>query len=217
MSALHPHNLGAAERAWAVALILAWIALFGGGQLVDTRPDRCAISPRTVEIFEGAKACGAEVDRDPTVAGLIRVLLFYTLTNLAILSSMASMIGAFGRIARLGEHANDTPDPDPSNPYLSGAVRGFFVYLVTISGILALVNDPFNTPHPSDYLRLAGFLSLASFAVSYEPAIFSEISEAAYERILRKMQGRPNGGNGNGARGRGSSGGGAEDDPDRRT
>ena len=66
---------------------------------------------------------------------------------------------------------------------MSGVLRGLFVYLFFISGLLLFDDKPFSTPGPGQYIRLAGFISLVSFLVNYRPNLFASISDWAYERI----------------------------------
>jgi hypothetical protein len=47
--------------------------------------------------------------------------------------------------------------------------------LCGLSGLLVLTNDPFAGGSPHKYVRLAGFLSLSSFMVNYNPKIFGGI------------------------------------------
>jgi len=62
-------------------------------------------------------------------------------------------------------------------------LRGFFVYLFLTSGLLLLDDAPFSNPTPGQYIRLAGFLSLFSFVVSYQPRLFNKLIVWAFERI----------------------------------
>jgi hypothetical protein len=62
-------------------------------------------------------------------------------------------------------------------------LRGFFVYLIMISGLLLLDVNPFSDPSPSQYIWLAGFLSLFGFVLSYEPRLFRKIIVWSYHQI----------------------------------
>ncbi|HEU4688404.1 MAG TPA: hypothetical protein VFS23_08595, partial [Vicinamibacterales bacterium] len=50
-------------------------------------------------------------------------------------------------------------------------------------GLLLLDDAPFVNTGPVQYIRLAGFLSLFSFVVSYHPRLFSALLSAASQRI----------------------------------
>jgi len=46
-----------------------------------------------------------------------------------------------------------------------------------------VIDKPFSSPGPRQYIRLAGFISLISFLVNYRPNLFATISDWAFERI----------------------------------
>lgn len=56
-----------------------------------------------------------------------------------------------------------------SGVLLSALARGFFVYLSILSGLLVLTGDPFDSPTPGQYFRLAGTTSLFCFIVGWQP------------------------------------------------
>lgn len=120
------------------------------------------------------------------------ILFFFLPLNLAMVSAAAGALGAFGNKANL-EHDRTKPvtealpgpsrSVDVSSPILSGLLRGLFVYLFFISGLLLFDDKPFSSPGPGQYIRLAGFISLISFLVNYRPHLFTTISDWAFERI----------------------------------
>ena len=57
------------------------------------------------------------------------------------------------------------------------------MYLFMMSGLLLLDDSPFSDTGPGQYIRLAGFLSLFSFVVSYQPRLFSSLMMSAFQRI----------------------------------
>ncbi len=183
-----------AEFALTVLLFAGWLMVFAGGILIDTQPYRYRISPTGVAALENtpvAEAVPGLESRTPSPApGLITswivVLLWFLPLNLALICVTAGGLGAVGQRANL--HADDVrrSPGDTSHPYLSSLLRGFFVYLFFISGLLILDDAPFATSSPSQYVRLAGFLSFFSFAVNYNPALFSHISDLAHRRIQTK-------------------------------
>ncbi len=140
----------------------------------------------------------------------IIVALFFTPTNVALLCVLAGLLGALGARANLrtgrpllgargaapggpggngGDGASGADGPvltvhiDNVNPYLSGALRGFFVYLMVISGLLVMLGNPFENITPFSYIRFAGLLSLFSFAVSYDPDLFSSLLQRVGDRV----------------------------------
>ena len=135
-------------------------------------------------IFDGE----AERPLQPVMTWLV-ALLFFTPLNLAFISASAGMLGSLGSIANLN------PDPgsdagtasnsaqDRTNPLISGLLRGMFVYLFMISGMLLFDDSPFSATSADQYLRLAGFVSLFSFIVNYQPNVFGTLIAWANERI----------------------------------
>lgn len=99
----------------------------------------------------------------------------YTVTNLAILACLASLLGAFGQLANLDRDHPEQRPVDRTNPYLSAAIRGILVYLVFLSGNLVLIDEPFADTNASSYFRLAAVVSLAAFMVSYNPTLLRKI------------------------------------------
>lgn len=132
------------------------------------------------------------------------LLLFFLPLNLAMVSSAAGALGAIGNKANLDQDTTEsslrsaqtnlngdqapTNSRDDSSPIMSGLLRGLFVYLFFISGLLLFDDKPFSSPGPGQYIRLAGFISLISFLVNYRPHLFATLSDWAFERLnSRKM------------------------------
>lgn len=199
-------KLGLPECALGFGVFVLWLGLFGGGILVDTEPYRQAISPDGAARLsdEGRPAATREREgREPSPPAaspsatqsvtatnkrhLLRawlvVLTCFLPLNLAWLCLSASTLGAVGNLANLSDDGDPSQSPDLTNPYMSAVLRGFFVYLFLMSGLLVLDNAPFSNAGPSQYIRLAGFLSLFSFVVSYQPRLFGSLLLSAFERI----------------------------------
>lgn len=172
------------------ALSPTWFVLFAAGLLVSTLPYRLAISPLAVSAAEMAN------DVQPAGSLLLSwlvVLTCYTPTNVALLSVVAGVLGSLGCRARLGPTSTGSGNQkaqrspcDQINPNLSGFLRGLFVYLAVISGLLVLVEDPFEVPTPQQYARLAGFISLLSFVTSYRSAIFAGLLDRVADALRRE-------------------------------
>lgn len=134
-------------------------------------------------------------------AAWLGLLLFFLPLNLAMVSSAAGAVGAVGNKANLEDdpmesnlngakpapslngNQEQTKSQDNSSPIMSGLLRGLFVYLFFISGLLLFDDKPFSSPGPGQYIRLAGFISLISFLVNYRPHLFATISDWAFDRI----------------------------------
>ena len=184
-----PSGLNMVECLAAAAVLLLWLMLFTGGTLIDTRPYRYAISP------EGVWAMDDEL-RQPNaeryvpagevpgqVVSWLIVLAFFMPVNLALVCVTAGTLGAFGSLANLQTDDEEFQSRDLSSPYVSAMLRGFFVYLFLISGLLLLDANPFADASPGQYVRLAGFLSLMSFVVNYHPQMFGQLVAWSFQRI----------------------------------
>jgi len=161
--------------------IIAWIGLFAAGIIVNSEPYRNQITGQ-----------GPGAGLENMILVWVIVLLCYTPTNIAALSLASGLMGALGRKATLHcepEEGEETTFPDdPINPYLSGLIRGFFMYLVIISGTVIVLETPFSAPSQEQYIRLAGIISIASFIISYNPQNFASFFQKAYDAITRKKR-----------------------------
>jgi hypothetical protein len=182
----------------AFLVFVAWLGLFAGGVTVDTEPARTVISPTAVAKLKvpPATAQSAPGVTAPTpsaaatstsartlAAAWTVVLLCFLPINLVWLCAASSVLGAFGNRANLTNDRAGRRLRDNSNPYLAAVLRGFFAYLFLISGLLLLDDSPFSNPAPGQYVRLAGFLSLLCFVVSYQPRLFNTLIVWAFHRI----------------------------------
>lgn len=184
------------ECSTAVGVFIAWIALFAVGILVDTEPYRRVISPTAVTKLASAVPGAQDQEAAKVVApappvasrsGLMKswviVIFCFLPVNLVWLCATSSALGAFGNRANLTNDRAGRQARDNNNPYIAAVLRGFFAYLFLISGLLLLDDAPFSNPAPAQYVRLAGFLSLLSFVISYQPRFFNTLIVWAFHRI----------------------------------
>jgi hypothetical protein len=153
-------------------VIAVWIIVFLGGILVDSSPYRTQIAS----------------GQGGLLSWLI-VLLVYTPTNIAMLSLLMGLLGALGRCATLSadKESSKESERDTINPFLSGVIRGFIVYLLTISGLLVVLAEPTLSPTgPEPYIRLASIISIVSFIVGYNPKYFGKLLNRASQGIKTK-------------------------------
>src|SRR5687767_14837835 len=136
-------------------VLICWMLLFGGGILVDTEPYRIAISPSgAAALAAGDTASPAAPvvapagDRPSLLVSWLVVLCCFLPLNLAWLCVASSTLGAFGNLANLGDDVMATRSRDTTNPYVSSVLRGFFVYLFMMSGLLLLDDAPFSDAGP---------------------------------------------------------------------
>jgi len=162
-----------------VATIILWIVIFLAGIIINSAPYRDRVTLGGPNVFAW-------------IVNWIVVLFVYTPTNVAILSIFAGLLGALGRRATLHVITPDKDEEfpeDPINPYLSGVVRGFIVYLLIISGMIIILESPPISPTaPDQYVRLASVISVASFIVSYNPRYFGKLLHRATESIIKKKK-----------------------------
>jgi hypothetical protein len=182
------HGMTWLQCAIGLFVFVGWMLLFGAGILVDSAPYRVAISPTgaaalTPQATPLGPVPAAATDAQSLIRAWAIVLFCFLPLNLAWLCVAASTLGAFGSLANLGDDGVPSRSRDTSNPYTSAILRGFFVYLFMMSGLMLLDDAPFSDAGPGQYIRLAGFLSLFSFVVSYQPKLFGSLIVSAFQRI----------------------------------
>jgi hypothetical protein len=154
---------------WDVLLLWVvlplWMVLSLLGTLIDSSPFRA----KFIAFEGGAKGIGWN--------GLM-VLMTYTLSNIAVLCMLASVLGAIAARARLGADTvqKEELDLDVTAPRSSAVLRGFLVYLTLTSGVFVFGQSP-SSPTQTEYVKLAGVMSVVSFLVSYHPTLFGRILE----------------------------------------
>jgi hypothetical protein len=143
-----------------------WVGVFLAGTLVNSQPYR----------QEFTKLEGGLLH---TIAIGLKVASTYTLTNVCILCLLASLLGMVGAKAQLGPDSEERAKEDRSSPGISALLRGFFVYLALIAGVMVLSETP-TEPSQNQYVKLAGLMSLVGFVVNYHPALFGRLIAKAF-------------------------------------
>jgi hypothetical protein len=196
-----------------ILVVILWLGLFGMGMLIDSKPYRDAlttkndtlrkdtititktISPNKVQKIDTVRKSipFLNIHKKPAIELFCNVVIFWTPTNVALLSMLAGLAGGFGRKIWRKPNTSDTSlnpkitDGDidfyNTSPF-SGMIVGFVVYLAFISGTFLTMDNPFNNPTQGQYIRTAGFISLFGFAAAYEPTIFVNI--LSYLTSLKK-------------------------------
>jgi hypothetical protein len=160
----------------AAIIFLFWLLVFGAGILINSQPFRESISGWQGTILSWK-----------FVVVALMIVLTWTPLNIALLAGTSGLLGAQARFAGLEE--KELERPDVTNPYFSALFRGFYIYLLFISGMLVIVETPFSSPTQEQYLRLAGLLSLASFLVNYKLKLFAKFLKYSAEKIEQQSQG----------------------------
>lgn len=69
---------------------------------------------------------------------------------------------------------------------IASMMRGFLVYIAAIGGIYITTQDPFDAPTPAQYVRVVGALSVAGFALGFDPTRVSSL----LANVPRAVKGR---------------------------
>lgn len=168
-------GLSTEGKVFVLVAIAAWLGCFLGGILVDTLPFRKTISASGLEATIGDAAKDVIAYEGRRIVAVMGAYFFYTPTNLALLTLLSGLLGTLGRKASLFVDPDESLEADRINPKLSAMIRAFLVYLLFLSGVLVLADEPFSAPTPGSYLRLAGIMSLLSFVANYKPSFFAKI------------------------------------------
>ena len=147
------------DVAVGVAGLAGWIVLFTAGALIASEPYRklldssARLAPMTVLWY------------------CLIVFSSYTVTNVAMLCCLSSLLGGLYRGATRTEPGTISPSVVGMRllPYL---IQGFVIFLFIVSGLFLLGDDPFHNLTQSKYIRLAGSASLFSFIAGYKPRVF---------------------------------------------
>jgi hypothetical protein len=142
-----------------------WIVVLLAGTLVNSQPYRDAFAA-----FGGLAS---------VVVNGLKVTITYTLTNVCVLCLIASLLGMVGAKAKLGADSDHETGSDTTSPRISALLRGFFVYLALIAGVLVMSDSPI-APSQVQYVKLAGLMSLTGFVVNYRPTLFGELLARAF-------------------------------------
>ena len=158
------------EGVVCVVAIILWIFVAAIGVAVPTKPaiDLLNKPDGKPPFWEMSKA-------------LLAILTCYTFTNIAALCCLSAIIGAVGRSARIDDVERNDPATDLRTLCISALIRGFFLYLVVLSGTLFLAEQKFEEISIEQYLKLGGLVSLLSFAIGYDPHLFGSI----FTRVVR--------------------------------
>jgi len=172
----------------AYLIFLIWLSIFASGLIIPSEPylnqfviSNCVEDVRSPDCMLNDKA--------ELVFNWVMAFITFIPTNVAMLCVFASMLGASANRNKLVGDAELSPVKDSTNPYASGLIRGFVIFLVLISGLLLLTEDPFGDGKSySQYIRVAGIASIVSFLVSYNPQSFAKIFQKIDNTIMKKVE-----------------------------
>ncbi|MBI4889079.1 MAG: hypothetical protein HY821_00550 [Acidobacteria bacterium] len=165
-------KLHASEIGFLLAVLLLWTSLLAVGMFVASQPYRDVLVQGQRPLSE-------------YVFSWVMAFASYTFTNVAILSILSALAGAGARHveAQLGGNERIT---NVRALYASAMLRGFFVYLIALSGLMFLAESVFTTiaKSPDVYIRLSGSISLLSFMLGFNPEMFARM----LDRIARVLE-----------------------------
>ena len=183
-----------ANTGMGILAILIWLILFAAGVTIDSSPYRAVLAPEETSQGESEEggASNPGLEGSPPVPFLAKaiaflgVMTFYTPMNVALLTILSGLVGGCAsRLTYEKAHREGIPEAvDPKQDLgtlyriehpVASLLRSFLVYLAFIAGIFITTNDPFGSPTPDQYVRLAGLLSFVSFVVGYDPTRFQEL------------------------------------------
>lgn len=157
------------ELSFGLGGIALWFLLFTGGVLINSQPYRDLVVNSTI-VTEWLSA-------------YVMTILFWTVTNVGLLTCLAALIGAAGYRTRFAQHASRDRLPEvvsqrsmlpfDSVHYFSAIVRGFSIYALSFAGLFVLATDSLQNPDQGSYLRLAATMTIAGFYAGYDPRTFS--------------------------------------------
>ena len=162
----------------------AWFMVFAGGILVGTQHYITAITEGAT-FFDAARFS-------------VIIFLFWTITNVGILSCLAAVLGAFGRRTNFtdkvffddvstADHRLRSADArEVIVHYASAVMRGFGVYTLVLSGLLVLATDALIAPTQGQYVRMAALVSVISFYAGYDPTMFAGFLDRIQKFIENK-------------------------------
>lgn len=191
-------TIGGLTEADPVEIIPEWLEGESDSLRIIQFPSESGAAPETLRVVDSSLGEGKE-DQPGSSNGVLAllsalgsffiVLLAFTPTNLALICCTAGVIAAARRRLQLSTDP-DRDNRDRSHPLLSAFLRGLFVFLIAISGILVLLEDPIlGTASPGQYIRFAGLLSLTSFIVNYDPTVFVLLVDQVRQRIQERSEG----------------------------
>jgi len=162
------------------AALLGWLLCFSSGLLIDSEKYRRFLAPELYAAqqkpVETVKIPTAVFDGSSATA-FFKAMFCFTPTNLLFLTLFAGLLGGCSSNV-VAEGLGDMPSKEvdarrlmylEENPW-SAMMRSFIVYLCVIAGLYFIIDDPFKSPTPAQYMRLAGTLSILAFVVGYDPS-----------------------------------------------
>lgn len=160
--------------------LMLWILCFACGVFIETTEYRVRLAPHAfpqhVEKDKQAGVVTVPFNGSPVFAFAVATVCF-TPTNLAFLALLGGLLGGCSSNIYVEDRSVDSNPAHRSmerrfldeSPW-SAMMRSFIVYLCVIAGLYFVVDDPFKDSTPSQYVRLAGTVSVLALLVGYDPS-----------------------------------------------
>lgn len=151
-----------------------WLCIFAAGLSIPAAPYMSVLA----EMHSSKPSLGAIAS-----SGAL-VLFCSTTTNPGLLACLAGILGGLSNLAHIDGRSNDTGDASVTPLIIdcfAPMLRGFFLYLALLAGLLLLTTQAITNATQDQYVQLAGTVSVLAFMVGYDPDVF------------RKIMGRVNG------------------------
>jgi len=183
-------QLSRADKVVCALALSAWCVVFNIGNTVGAKPLFDALNSGNIQLI-------------PWLGNFLAIAVIYSPTNVLILSFTAGLAGAvFGRL--------EDPVRSSGNEMLNGdhrwwkAILGsFMVYLVVLSGVLAIFGMPFKLPDLSDeqnvqmaqghYRVTASLCSLFALIEGSRPFMLNGIGGQLQRLLVRRGMEGPDG------------------------
>lgn len=161
-------NITWTELGLGVLAMALWLAVFATGLFVSTEAMRGEIANPATAVYV-------------KLWDMLVVAVSYTLTNVLYLSCLTAFLGCMMRRWQVG--GLESPPPSASSiaasrTYVAAVLRGFFLYLMFISGFLLVSTEKTVTQTEfAQYIRIAGMSSIIGFIVGYDPNLLTRLMD----------------------------------------
>jgi hypothetical protein len=115
----------------------------------------------------------------------VMVLLSYTISNVALLCCLCGLLGAIADRSDIDGDAHENGIwRTIIQKYASAILRGFFIFLVLMSGLILLAGADLSVTSPIGYGHMAGTASLFSFLVGLDAHLYAKFVKRVYDKSL---------------------------------
>ena len=161
-------NITWTELGAGILAMVLWLTVFASGLFVSTEAMRSEIANPATSTFV-------------RLWDMVVVGISYTLTNVLYLSCLTAFLGCMMRrwqVGGLERTPRNASSIAASRIYVAAVLRGFFLYLMFISGFLLVSTEKTVTQTEfAQYIRIAGMSSIIGFIVGYDPNLLTRLMD----------------------------------------